>query len=98
MVNYTTLRGRPHNAMEQARKPSNLARAHREIMCLLSELAGCLGKARCKSDSVHRALGRAEPYTHSITTIDIEYILNIYDNDARDIAAWRLRLREPIYT
>ena len=55
MVNYKTLRGHPQNTMEQAGKPCNLARAHREIVCLLSELAGCLGKARCKSDSVHRA-------------------------------------------
>ena len=28
MVNYMTLRGRPHNAMEQAGMPNNLARAH----------------------------------------------------------------------
>ena len=57
MVNYTTLRYLDVriNVMEQAAKRVNLARAHTEILCLLSELAGCLGKARYKSYSVYRA-------------------------------------------
>ena len=56
--------------------------AHRGLVCLLSELAGI------------SRYGRAEANTHNIMTIDIEYILNIYDNDARDIAAWFPRRRD----